>query len=352
MLSVGTEPSNVPIRLAADEVDPEWQFQFGWSHVTSIGIRTNKSLGAHYYKLSADQGNAHAQLNDGILLFEGDGIPMNKSHAAHYYTLAADQSFSQAQHISAKSMLAGNDIQKDKEKGIEYLRCAADQGLTSAQLDFASLLWQGSVIERDDIRSAHYLKLAADQGSIEGQIEYADWLFRGDGMSDIVQCRESERHLRMSVAQSVSKAQMRLGIALLSGLFGRFDFLEARRLFEQASKSEKSSGRFASVLLDSLLMPDCELKSALTFSANGNIFAFLRSSVNASIPLIKIMNPHLNDQTQSTDQIFESWRDIAASRWSISLIYHRLNTLPLLWNILPSLVRCRPIYWGAHRFQK
>jgi TPR repeat protein len=47
----------------------------------------DKSLAAHYYKLSADHGHAIAQFNYAVLLEAGDGIAMDKSLAAHYYKL-------------------------------------------------------------------------------------------------------------------------------------------------------------------------------------------------------------------------------------------------------------------------
>jgi TPR repeat protein len=54
------------------------------------GISMNKSLAAHHYKLSADQGYAHAQFAYGVSLANGAGISINKSLAAHYYKLSAD----------------------------------------------------------------------------------------------------------------------------------------------------------------------------------------------------------------------------------------------------------------------
>jgi TPR repeat protein len=60
-------------------------------------ISMDKSLTAHYYKLSADQGDAKAQFAYGLMLAEGDGIAMNKSLAVHYFKLSADHDFSPAQ---------------------------------------------------------------------------------------------------------------------------------------------------------------------------------------------------------------------------------------------------------------
>jgi TPR repeat protein len=38
----------------------------------------NKSRTVHYYKSSADQGDAEAQFTDGLVLAQGEGVSMNK----------------------------------------------------------------------------------------------------------------------------------------------------------------------------------------------------------------------------------------------------------------------------------
>jgi TPR repeat protein len=47
-------------------------------------ILMNKSLAVHYFKLSADQGNASAQCHYGFMLARGEGISMTESLAVHY----------------------------------------------------------------------------------------------------------------------------------------------------------------------------------------------------------------------------------------------------------------------------
>jgi hypothetical protein len=169
------------------------------------------------------------------------------------------------------------------------LRQAAEQGLISAQLRFATLLRQGRVIEQNLPLSAHYFKFAADQGSLEGQLEYAICLVRGNGIS--INHRESEYYLRQAVQQGDMRAQMRLGICLLSGLFGRFDFDEARALFDLASISNP----FGQFLRDSLCQSDYELITLSEFSSNGSIYSVLRNSSDQSIPLIRLLNSREDD---------------------------------------------------------
>jgi TPR repeat protein len=232
--------------------------------------------------MSADQGFAQAQLNYGQLLDEGDGILMNKSLAAHYF------------------------------------KSSANQGFISGQLHFATLLREGKVIKKNITISVHYFKPATDQGSIESQIEYAEWILRGDGVPGTVPRRESEYYFRMAVAQGDYRALMRLGIGLLSGLFGRFDFIEARKLFELASRSEHALAHFAVLLRDSLSLPDCDITHASDFLSIGSIFSILRSSMDESIPLIRIFNSDLCDWNESEDTILRHGKRMLTIRSNIS----------------------------------
>jgi TPR repeat protein len=42
---------------------------------------------AHYFKLAADQGYAHAQFNYGMCLYQGEGVSINFQGTAHYSNL-------------------------------------------------------------------------------------------------------------------------------------------------------------------------------------------------------------------------------------------------------------------------
>jgi hypothetical protein len=79
------------------------------------------------------------------------------------------------------------------------------------------------------------------------------------------------------VAKGDSRARMRHQPTALSGNFGPFDHIEARKMFELASKSKRASAQFAIVLLGSRSTTVCQILSAKDFSAIGSIFFFLRS---------------------------------------------------------------------------
>jgi hypothetical protein len=173
-------------------------------------------------------------------------------------------------------------------------------------------------MERNTTLSAHYFKLATDQDSIEGQIEYAECILRGDGVPGTIPRCESKYYFRMAVAQDNCRAHMRLGLGLLSGFFGRFDFIEARKLFELASRSEHSWTQFAILLRDALSLSDCDIAHATDGLSIGNIFSILRSSFDESIPLMRGLNSDFCDWNQSDNAIFAAWQDIA--RFSLEFL--------------------------------
>jgi TPR repeat protein len=50
---------------------------------TGDGVAMNKSLAAHDFKLSVEQGNACAQNGHAVCLENGDGVAMNKALAIY-----------------------------------------------------------------------------------------------------------------------------------------------------------------------------------------------------------------------------------------------------------------------------
>jgi RNA polymerase-binding transcription factor DksA len=89
----------------------------------------NRSLGAHSFKLSADEGDPQTQLNYGICLAKGDGIAINKSIAAHYDRLSADQGNPLAQFNYGYCLAMGAGIAINKLPATQYVTLAADSDL-------------------------------------------------------------------------------------------------------------------------------------------------------------------------------------------------------------------------------
>lgn len=77
------------------------------------GIRWEKSLAGHYFKLSVDQRNAAPQFRYGVLLNSVDGIDQDKSLAAYYFKLSANQGNAAAQFKYGVFLNSGDGIDQD-----------------------------------------------------------------------------------------------------------------------------------------------------------------------------------------------------------------------------------------------
>lgn len=80
------------------------------------------------FKSSAQQGNAHAQVNLGLMYDDGQGVLQNYAEAVKWYRLAAQQGESVAQHSLALSYGLGRGVPKDFVKAHLWFNIAAISG--------------------------------------------------------------------------------------------------------------------------------------------------------------------------------------------------------------------------------
>jgi hypothetical protein len=106
------------------------------------GVDCRKTTTRRLYKLSADQGNAAAQLELGVVYEVGRiGIQKNDEQARYYYELAATQGNAQAQYELGRFHESGRGgLAKDYEKAALWYRRAADKGHVAARDRLADLL--------------------------------------------------------------------------------------------------------------------------------------------------------------------------------------------------------------------
>ena len=91
-----------------------------------------RRLGAHYLKLSADQGYAPAQFRYGLCLKEGEGVPRDLSEAARYFKLSADQGHAPAQFQYGLCLKEGEGVPRDLSEAARYFMMVIEQGHTEA----------------------------------------------------------------------------------------------------------------------------------------------------------------------------------------------------------------------------
>ena len=87
-----TEDAVEAIRLAAEQGDASAQDDLGLMYADGRGVPRDETEAAGWFRLPADQGQAEAQFNLGRMYANGRGVPQDYVAAYMWFSLAAAQS--------------------------------------------------------------------------------------------------------------------------------------------------------------------------------------------------------------------------------------------------------------------
>ena len=77
---------------------------------------------------AADQGDAEAQYNLGVIYNNGEGVPKDDAEAVRWFQLAAEQGYAKAQFELGYKYRWGHGVPLDDAEAGRWLRLAAEQG--------------------------------------------------------------------------------------------------------------------------------------------------------------------------------------------------------------------------------
>ena len=116
----------------------------------------------------AEQGNAEAQFNLGLLYDRGRGVPKDKNEALRWYRRAAIQGDTFAQNSLGDDYWEGMGVPKDDREAVRWWRLAADKGFAPAQHSLGKILSGGGQgVPADKTHAYMWLRLSAVQGDEE-----------------------------------------------------------------------------------------------------------------------------------------------------------------------------------------
>jgi TPR repeat protein len=161
----------------------------------------------------AEQGNANAQRNLGLMYDNGDGVRENDKTAVKWYTLAAEQGLDQAQSNLGLMYENGLGVQENHETAVKWYTLAAEQGLDQAQSNLGFMYYNGKGVTQDYKTSAKWYALAAKQGNVRGQFMLGVMYHYGQGVT--LDKTAAVKWYTLAAEQGDSKAKENLSILLL-----------------------------------------------------------------------------------------------------------------------------------------
>ena len=170
----------------ADQEDAEAQFNLGVMYYDGEGVTRDYQQAFTWFKKAADQGHARAQYKLGLMYCEGTAFRMlgnfwhmtqDLQQATMCFKKAADQGHAEAQYSLGKAYYefhGASGVPKNDLQAALWYRRAADQGHVGAQTSLGVLYCNGEGVPQDYDQAALWLQKAADQGDTLAQI----WLDR------------------------------------------------------------------------------------------------------------------------------------------------------------------------------
>jgi TPR repeat protein len=130
-----------------------------------ILIKTNPTRALAACRRLADQGDATAQNNLGVLYHKGQGVPQNYTEAVKWYRMSADQGYALAQYNLGIMYYQGQGVPQNYTEAVKWYRMSADQGHAQAQYSLGVMYEQGQGVPQDYVQAHMWFNLAASQGA-------------------------------------------------------------------------------------------------------------------------------------------------------------------------------------------
>lgn len=151
------------LKRKAEQGDATAQYNLGVLYETRSGVEEDDIQAAQWYEKAAAQGHAEAQFHLGLLYQFDKGVPHDSVTAAQWYEKAAVQGHAEAQFRLGQLYEIGFDnVQQDGTQAVKWLEQAAAQGHAEALGTLGHMYFDGeNGVPQDYMRAYIWYSLAA-----------------------------------------------------------------------------------------------------------------------------------------------------------------------------------------------
>jgi uncharacterized protein len=138
--------------------------------VASIGTScANDNADTKALIARAEQGDAFAQYDLGLMYDNGRGVLQDYKEAVKWHRKAAEQGYAASQFNLGWSYANGEGVLQDYKEAVKWYRKAAEQGYASAQLNLGVRYANGEGVPQDYKEAVKWYRKAAEQGYAPAQ---------------------------------------------------------------------------------------------------------------------------------------------------------------------------------------
>ncbi len=192
-------------RKAAEQGNASAQNNLGVMYDNGLGVAQDYKQASVWYRKAAEQGNASAQNNLGVMYVNGHGVAQDYKQASVWYRKAAEQGNASAQNNLGVMYDNGLGVARDYKQAVSWYRKAAEQGNATAQNNLGVMYEQGRGVERDNKEAVTWYRTAAEQGNANALVNLRTTLANGQ---EVVQDDELALAWRRLAAKSTDTEVM------------------------------------------------------------------------------------------------------------------------------------------------
>ena len=142
------------------------QHRLGKMYYDGDGVPRNYAEAVYWWRKAAEQSDADAQFNLGLVYAIGyGGEPKSSATAVTWYSKAADQGHANAQFNLGFMYSIGEGVPKDSAEAVKWYRKAAEQGDAAAQLFLGLMYYNGDGVLKDRVQAHMWFNIAGANGN-------------------------------------------------------------------------------------------------------------------------------------------------------------------------------------------
>ena len=182
----------------------------------------------------AEQGNAIAENNLGILFWIGAIVKKDSKIAFEWFQKSADQGYADAQNYLAGMYDLDKDTERDYTAAFYFYKRAAEKGHAHAQYNLGVMYKFGYGIAKNYEKAVFWYRKAAIKGQVSAQNNYGHMLRMGYGTNQ--DYKKAIMWFKKAAEQGNGLAYRNLGFMYKKGYGVKKDCLLSTRLYRKAIK--------------------------------------------------------------------------------------------------------------------
>jgi hypothetical protein len=167
----------------AENGDANAQANLGILYLRGLGVSKDIQQAMQLFQTAAAKGNGQAEFQLGLMFAKGVGVQQDYSEAMRWYEMAADQGDAVAGYGIGRLFEEGFGVPQNDHIAAVWYRRAAEKGIAPAQFNLSQMITKGKGGEKkNDAEAFAWCRKAADQGYGKAAATLANMYARGEGV--------------------------------------------------------------------------------------------------------------------------------------------------------------------------